>query len=405
MKFNKLIPFNGKVIQTKILKELGYSQVDITRLMKDGIITRTRRGYYKVFIEYDVDVKLMKYYLNNEYFDELIDYYNKLPIKDFNAYYYRFICDILTCDYANAYKHLEKCCEFNTEDHYKFNLYAYILLLDELVDLPKEKVKKLKKLVFDNNYSFDIYLECLINKDYDNACKKLRSVKNDNVLDKLEINILRDLSIKVNNSYKKKNNIEKVDNNKENKIYDALFDRFYVAIMDADFERAQYIFNQLLNIVNKDNINDKRIYIIKDLFSCFNYIVTHPYLDLNAYKTNYNYKEDLNKNFILAIKKNDYIHALDFCNKLYIENKTEEYEIYKVLLDRIYNFLNIRTLINSRNPYFNQMSLSNLVRNKKYKEALNLINRSDIMEEHSKNIVTSLIESIISIDNSNLSEV
>jgi NifU-like protein involved in Fe-S cluster formation len=51
------------------------------------------------------------------------------------------------------------------------------------------------------------------------------------------------------------------------------------------------------------------------------------------------------------------------------------------------------------------MSLSNLVKNKKYKEALNLVNRSDMMEEHNKNIVTSLIESIIAIDNSNLNEV
>ena len=51
------------------------------------------------------------------------------------------------------------------------------------------------------------------------------------------------------------------------------------------------------------------------------------------------------------------------------------------------------------------MSLSNLVKNKKYKEALNLVNTTNIMEEHNKNIVTSLIESIISIDNSNFNEV
>lgn len=402
MKFNKLVPFNGKVIQTKILKELGYSQVDITKLMKDGIITRTRRGYYKVFIEYNVDVKLMKYYLNNGYFDEFIEYYDKLPIKDFYAFYYRFMCDILTSDYANAYKHLEKCCEFNNEDCYKFNLYAYILLLDELVELPKDKIKKLKKLVFDKEYSFDIYLECLINKDFENACKKLRTIKDENVLDKLEINILRELSIKVNNSYKNK---KKEVVSKNYKIYESLFERFNVAIMDLDFERAQYIFNQILKISKKENIKENKIYIIKDLFNCFNYIITHPYLDLNNYKTNYNYDKSLNDNFLLAIKKNDYINALNFCNKIYASEKTEEFEIYKVLLDRIYNFLNIRTIINSRNPYLNQMSLSNLVRNKKYQEALNLVNTTDIMEEHSKNIVTSLIESIISIDDSNLTEV
>ena len=405
MKFNKLIPFNGKVVQTKVLKELGYSSQNITKLMKDGIITRTRRGYYKVSIEYDVDINLMKYYLKNGYYDELIEYYDKLPIKDFYAYYYRFMCDILTCDYANAYKHLEKSCEFNKDDYYKFNLYAYILLLDELVELPKTKIDKLKKLVFNSNYSLDNYLECLLKKDYNNACKILRNVKNDNLLDKLDISILRDLSIKVNNTYKDKKIVKKDEVNEYYKIYESLFDRFYVAIMDADFERAQYIFNQIINLCKKDNIKDSKVYIIKDLFECFNYIITHPYLDLNAYKTNYKYNKDLNDNFMLAIKRNDYINALDFCNQIYIKEKKEEFEIYRVLLNRIYNFLNIRTLINSRNPYFNQMSLSNLVKNKKYKEALNLVNRSDIMEEHNKNIVTSLIESIIAIDNSNLNEV
>ena len=403
MKFSKLIPFNGKVIQTKILKELGYSQSDISKFIKDGIITRTRRGYYEVSIKDDVDVKLMKYYLKNGYFDELIEYFDKLSIKNFYAYYYRFICDIITCDYANAYKHLEKSCEFNSEDYYKLNLYAYILLLDELADLPKDKIKKLKKMIFIKEYSLDNYLECLIKKDYNNACKCLRKVMEDNLLDKFEINVLRDLSIKVNNSYKSKQ--KKLDDNKDYKIYESLFDRFYVAIMDADFERAQYIFNQILKICTKANIFEERVNIIKDLFNCFNYIVVHPYLDLSAYKTNYKYKNSLKDNFVKAIKNNDYIHALDFCNKIYMADKTEDYEIYKVLLNRIYNFLNIRTIINSRNPYLNKMSLSNLVKNKKYKEALNLVNTTNIMEEHNKNIVTSLIESIISIDNSNFNEV
>lgn len=403
MKFSKLIPFNGKVIQTKILKELGYSQADISKFIKDGIITRTRRGYYEVSIKNDVDVKLMKYYLKNGYFDELIEYFDKLSIKNFYAYYYRFICDIITCDYANAYKHLEKSCEFNSEDYYKFNLYAYILLLEELADLSKDKIKKLKKMVFDKEYSLDNYLECLIKKDYNNACKCLRGVMEDNLLDRFEINVLRDLSIRVSNSYKTKQ--KKVDDNKDYKIYESLFDRFYIAIMDADFERAQYIFNQILKVCAKANIYEEKVHIIKDLFNCFNYIIVHPYLDLSAYKTNYKYNKSLKDNFVKSIKNNDYIHALDFCSKICMVDKTEEYEIYKVLLNRIYNFLNIRTIINSRNPYLNQMSLSNLVKNKKYKEALNVVNENNMMEEHSKNIVTSLIESIISIDNSNFNEV
>ena len=139
MKINELIPFNGKTIQTKILKELGYSTKDINKLISDGVITRVRRGYYEVSLNYEVDINLMKYYLRNSYFDELIEYFDNLPLKDYSAYYYRFMCDIMTNDYANAYDHLEKCCELNNEEHNKFNLYAYLLLLDELIKLPKEE--------------------------------------------------------------------------------------------------------------------------------------------------------------------------------------------------------------------------------------------------------------------------
>ena len=129
---------------------------------------------------------------------------------------------------------------------------------------------------------------------------------------------------------------------------------------------------------------------------CFEYIVRHPDLSLDDYKINYSYGDNLNDNYVLAIKRNDYIKALEFCNQLLIENPTQELEIYKVLLDRIYNFLNIRTMIISRNPRKN--SISHLIKDKKYKEALRATNNDIVMDEHNKNIITSLLESIISVD-------
>ena len=85
MNINELIPYNGKTIQTKILTDLGLNSKNINKLLKDGILSRTRRGYYKVTINYDIDTKLMKYYLLNSYFDDLKEYFDSLPIKDYDA--------------------------------------------------------------------------------------------------------------------------------------------------------------------------------------------------------------------------------------------------------------------------------------------------------------------------------
>lgn len=389
MNINELIPYNGKTIQTKILTDLGLNSKNINKLIKDNILTRTRRGYYKVTINYKIDTKLMKYYLLNSYFDDLKEYFDSLTIKDYDAYHYRFLCDILTGDYASCYENLYNCALVNNDEHNKINILAYLLLITELVDLPVDKVEKLKRKLYNDDYYLDSYLECLLKKDYNNACSTLRSIKDNSLLDKIDVSILRELNIKVLENYNKKNSKEVV-------MYKQLFNEFYYYVCNNDYDRVVYTFNKLKYINDNYEINDNRLKIIKDLLDCFEYIVRHPNLSLTDYKTNYKYSDNIKDSFILAIKKNDYIKALDFCNKLLISNPTQELEIYKILLDRIYNFLNIRTLIIARNPSNN--SLSNLIKNKKYKEALKVTNNDLIMDEHNKNIITSLLESILSVD-------
>ena len=61
MKIDGLIPFNGETIQTRQLKELGYSTSTINKLMSDNLLKRTKRGYYKVNLNIKTDSKLMKY--------------------------------------------------------------------------------------------------------------------------------------------------------------------------------------------------------------------------------------------------------------------------------------------------------------------------------------------------------
>ena len=72
MKIDGLIPFNGETIQTKKLKEIGFSTNDINKLLSEELLVRTRRGFYKVTLKCDVDVNLMKYYLLNNQYDEFI---------------------------------------------------------------------------------------------------------------------------------------------------------------------------------------------------------------------------------------------------------------------------------------------------------------------------------------------
>ena len=389
MNINELIPYNGKTIQTKILTDLGLNSKNINKLLKDGILSRTRRGYYKVTINYDIDTKLMKYYLLNSYFDDLKEYFDSLPIKDYDAYHYRFLCDILTGDYASCYDNLYNCALVNNDDHNKINILAYLLLITELVDLPVDKVEKLKRKLYNNDYYLDSYLECLLKKDYSNACDTLRSIKDNSLLDKLDVSILRELNIKVLENQNK-------NNSKEVVMYKQLFNEFYYYVCNNDYDRVIYTYNKLAYLNDTYELNDNRLKIIKDLLDCFEYIVRHPDLSLDDYKIKYDYGDDLDDNFIVAIKRNDYIKALEFCNQLLIDSPTQELEIYKVLLDRIYNFLNIRTMIISRNP--RRHTLSHLIKDKKYKEALRATNNDLVMDEHNKNIITSLLESILSVD-------
>lgn len=393
MNIEKLIPYNGRTIQTKKLKELGYNSNDINKLINEKNIVRTRRGYYNVTLKYDVDIKLMKYYLKNNYFEEFEEYFNSLKVKDYNAYYYYFLYSIISNRYTLSYDALLNCSKLNIDERNKFNLYSYALLLNEIMNLPKDKFEKLKINIFKDVSSKDMFLQHLVNKDFNQAFEDLYNIKQENSMDKFEINVLRNLNIKVCNLSSKKDN-------KELDLYNELFDVFYSNIISNDFDKATYEFNKILFLANKLDIQEERIYIIKDLLQCFNYIISHPNVSLIDYNTDYNYDSMNAKDaFVLSIKRNDYVNSLKIVNVLIHSQRTKEVQIYKILLERIYNFLNIRLIFNGHkrdNP------LKDMIKNKKYEDALMVTNQSMNIDKHDKNIITSLLESIVNIDNKNI---
>lgn len=393
MKIDGLIPFNGETIQTRQLKELGYSTSAINKLLNDNLLKRTKRGYYKVNLQVKTDSKLMKYYLMNNCFEEFNEYFESLPIKDYTAYYYRFLSDIMVSDYSKAYRHLGKCCELNNNKENKINLYAYVLLLCELMNLSSDKLVSLKNKIFDKDDSFNLFLECIIKKDYDNACRNLRVSKYSNNLSKLDIRVLRDLSVKALKCYKHKHSPEMEE-------YNNLFNKFYDCVIDNNYDDAYFYFNKLYDLSIRIDNKESKLDIILDLFNCFNFIVANQELDLNTYQTNYKYDSNSLNNFYLALKRNDYINALKFANAILAKNYNQDMEIYKVLLERIFNFLNIRTIINTRSSKNSQMSLSNLIKEKRYNEALVVASESDKMDAHDKNMVTSILESLVALDDS-----
>lgn len=387
MNIDELIPYNGKTIQTKKLHEIGYTNTDINKLLDNNIIKRTRRGYYQVNIDCKSDIKLMKLYLSKKEYDKFNDYFNSLSMKDYDAYYYSFLCNILSENYNDAYNSLVKCCEINTEECNSNNLYSYVLLLNELMYIKEEDILKLKEMIFKDRLYFNLFLEYLVNKDYENAYDNLNSITG---LNKIELDVLKDLSFKASKLH---------TNNKTNKVsneYVKNFSELHLCTVNNNFEQAYYIFNKLLYLREKLNIEDNRLDIIKDLFLCFNYIVENEYLDLNNYKTDYKYNSNLEDSFLLSIKRNDYINSLNIVKKILKKKKSEEYEIYSVLLERIYNFLNIRLIIHGSLESKN--TIPNLIRHKKYKDALNITKKTN-MDSHDKNILTSILESIVDIDN------
>ncbi len=392
MNLDILVPFNGEVLPTKKLLSLGFSASSIKKLLDEGILEKTRRGYYQVTLQDNVDTMLMSYYLMNNLFDEFIDYYNSLSFKDYSAYYYRFMYDIMVSDYASAYKSLAKCCELNKNQANKVNLYAYVLLLHELMGLSSSKLTSLRNKIFkDKEDSLSLFLDCVIRKDYDNAYKCLRHSKDS--LSKLEVKVLRDLSIKARNCYDKRNSPEMEE-------YRRLFSAFRDSVFNNDYDSAYYYLGRYYALALKLNLCDVRLMTYIDLFNCFNYIVDHPTIDLDDYKTRYQYHKNIVDNFYQAIKNNDYINALKFVNEIVKENSSDEFAIYKNLLGRIYNFLNIRTIIKKGNPN-RHMSLNGLVKEKRYSEALQATINSN-MDVHDKNIVSSLLESLIALDDNSL---
>lgn len=390
MNIEALIPFNGQVIQTKKLTELGYNTKSINKLMDDKYLERTRKGYYKVTLQDDLDVSLMIHYLMNNLYDEFIDYFDSLTIKGYEAYYYKFMYDIMTNNFSSAYKSLIKCCELNVTQDNKLNLYTYVLLLTELMNLSNRKLVSLKNKLFDaKEETLSTFLEYIIQRDYDRACDNLRLHKDK--LSKLETKVLRELSLKAKESYNKKHSPEMEE-------YNNLYNLFYECISSNDYDSAYYYFAKMYTLSNSMGIEDIRLKIIGDLFGCFNYIVEHQEVTLDTYKTKYTYEKDAISSFYQALNRNDYINALKFTTEIIKTSNDPNFTIYHALLERIYNFLNIRSVIKARTLEQKEITLDDLIKAKKYNEALALATKSN-MDTHDKTMITSILESIVALDN------
>ena len=391
MSIENLLPYNGKTIQTKKLKTIGYSSKDINKLLATNNLKRTRRGYYLVELQYDIDYKLIKYYLLNNYIDDFYNYFNSLEVKDYKAYYYKFMCDISSQKYGEAYESLVKCCELNYNHENKVMIYAFLLLIEELLNVPSEKIEELKDMIFDSDDCEGLFLETILKKDYQNVCKKLYGIKNKKQVPDYELNVLRNLSIQVKNVYSKKSK-------KESSEYKILINNLHTSIIDNNFERAYYHFNKLTKLNNEYNLEDRLIIICNDLFKCFNYIVEHPNLDLTNYQTDYEYNGNLLNKFFTALNKNDYIKAYEFCKNILGDYNNTEFSIYCGLLERIYNFLNVRLIIKGKNPFKNVSPLGNLIKNKKYSEALEITKKDKLMDKNDKNIIKPLLETLVEME-------
>lgn len=386
MKIKLLVPYNNQVVPTKTLKSLGLNSTDINKLLAENILKRVKRGYYEVKIVIESDVNVMKYYLMNNLLDDFLAYFDSLFIKDYNAYYYKLMYDVLNGDYTIAYKSLKECCKLNKDSSNKVNLYTFLLLIDELIHISTDNLSKLKNKIFSKEDELCLFLECIIKKDYDSACLSLKSNKS---VSKLELSVLRQLSIKASEVYNQKNSKEMIE-------YNNLYDTFYQMVVSNDYDGAYYYFERLYDLCIKLDIEDSRLEIYSDLFNCFNYILEHQELDLDSYKTNYRYPKDLLTAFYQALKKNDYVNAYIFINSMDYK-KARELEIYQTLLQRIYNFLNIRSIIKKHNPNY-KISLNSLIKEKRYAEAYEEVKKKEDMESIDKTIVSSILESILALD-------
>jgi len=135
-------------ITTKVLKELDFNSHDITKLCRDGIIKRIKRGYYTL----ELSDKLKQYMLdlskkgNSSCITLLTELKDEL--NDRNFLLQLFIDFVKNNSYSEASYILDITYQVEKDDDYKRDYLVYFILLSHLIRIPVSYEKMIKNIKF-----------------------------------------------------------------------------------------------------------------------------------------------------------------------------------------------------------------------------------------------------------------
>lgn len=175
---------------TKELLEIGFTKNDLTKLVKEEVLLRLKRGQYTF-----IDVEQLFYYGKKFLFYKKYDKarsifeacYKINPDHGGTLFQY-FFKSIEEEKFIEAYKYLNKLIKVTENKHYQIDDNVYLYLLNEIIDLPAGyqalinsfELKDLEILPDDKRYDDhnvqNNIRKMIYKKDYLIACRKIQGV-------------------------------------------------------------------------------------------------------------------------------------------------------------------------------------------------------------------------------------
>lgn len=349
----KLRPYNGTVLQTKELLELGATRYHIDKLVSSGFLTKMYFGEYKVMI--------------NNKIDSLSMAFNK------------FKQAVIENNYEQADKYLLKCYN-ETDDEARINhMNIYKLLLNNLL----EKSDK-NQIVIEKAYlskKLQDFSDLVKQTRFDDAAKTLDKIiseeKNKDKVISETTKLLRILILDCIKFFHEKINKlpMEVRIKKSNSYWNAC--EYY--LKKGDYEKA------LENLILSTEYNDpKRAWKNNVLNNLLRTIIAVSKKELYLQEKNDVYEGTDIEIFNKAINNKDYIQAYHVIGKCVYYNNYEFFQIYHNLLIKIneYDRHNKRGLKKISQESFSETKkgqdqtkdlLIKLIKEHKYEEALETI--------------------------------
>lgn len=137
----------GKVLTTQELKNCGFDNNDIKKLVENSVIDRIRRGYYKLIDVEGIFLYGKRLIQGKDYIkaDACFEKCYRMDPTHPGICFQLFIKSIKNKDYDSAFKYFDVIFK-NNNPHYKKDAYLYLYLLNLITDIPLEYKNHIKYL-------------------------------------------------------------------------------------------------------------------------------------------------------------------------------------------------------------------------------------------------------------------